>query len=283
MRALWTGALTFGLINIPVKLYAASKEHGGISFDYLHKEDLSPIQYIRVCQADGREISFDEVVRGYQYKKGDYVVLSEEDFQRADPHKTHAVEILDFTQIEEIDPVYYERPFFVEPQKGAEKPYVLLREALRRSRKIGIVRFVLRGREHLGAISAESSMIILHQLRFRSDIRAPDDLVIPERHVDEKEMEMALALIDTLSEPFHPEEYRDTYTEELKRVIDEKVHGKKEVRRPKEPRKTDMRDLVKLLRESLESAARRKSPKHAGKDHSLAKGIPPVRHEISES
>src|SRR5436853_5303039 len=136
MRALWTGALSFGLINISMKLYSATREHEGISFDMLHKKDLSPIRYARICKSDGQEVPYEDIVKGYQYQKGDYVVLSEEDFKRADVKKTKTIEIVDFVDESEIDPIYYDKPYYLEPGKGADKAYVLFRESLKKSKKV---------------------------------------------------------------------------------------------------------------------------------------------------
>src|SRR5215211_1486354 len=142
MRALWTGSLSFGLINIPMKLYSATQEHG-LNFDMLHKKDLSPIRYARICKADGKEIPYKDIVKGYEYQKGDYVVLVEEDFKRANIKKTKSIEMIEFTKESEINPLYYEKPYYLEPDKGADKAYVLLREALLKSKKVGIAKFVL--------------------------------------------------------------------------------------------------------------------------------------------
>lgn len=258
MRALWTGTLSFGLINIPIRLYSATMDHG-LNFDMLHKKDLSPIRYARICKSDGKEIPYQDVVKGYQYQKGDYVVLVEEDFKRANLKKTKSIEILDFVDENEIDPIYYEKPYYLEPGKGADKAYVLLRESLKKSKKVGIARFVFHHREHIAVIKPHNEMIMLDQLRYESEIKKPSQLHIPESaKMSKQEVTMALKLIEQLSSHFHPKEYHDTYTEELKEIIEEKAKGKKH--RPskeKEPKVTDVKDIMRMLKESLETHQRK--------------------------
>jgi DNA end-binding protein Ku len=252
MRAIWSGALGFGLVNIPVKLYSATEDHS-LQFNFLHKKDLSPIRYAKVCKNDGKEITYDDVVRGYEYQKGDYIILDEEDFKRANARKTKSIDIVDFAKENEIDSIYFEKPYFLEPDKGAEKPYALLREAIKKSKKVGVARFVIRNREHLGVIKPFGKVIVLEQMRFKDEIRQPEGLKIPKKEsLKPKELDMALALINQLSEPFKPEQYKDTYTEELKEVIKEKAHGKKPKKKGKEPQTTEVSELMEMLRASLQ-------------------------------
>ena len=164
MRSIWKGALSFGMIHIPVRLYSASKSRE-LKFKLLHKKDLSEIRYARICKADGKEIPWEEIVKGYEYQKGDYVVLTEEDFEKADIKKTRTIEILDFTDENEIDTLYYSSPYYLEPEKGAGKAYALLREALKRSKKVAVGRFVFRHHEHLGVVRPHGDLLVLHQLR----------------------------------------------------------------------------------------------------------------------
>lgn len=260
MRAIWTGALSFGLINIPVRLYSATATEERISFDMLHKKDLSPIRYARVCKSDGHEIPYNEIVKGYEYQKGDYVVLSDEDFKKASPRKTKTIDILDFAKETEIDTIFYEKPYFLEPDKGAEKAYALLREALKKSKKIGVASFVLRNKEHLAAIKPYGKAILLNQLRFQEELRKPEGLNLPDSSKARgKEIEMALALIDQLSEPFKPAEYKDTYQKELKKIIEAKAKGKKIQVKDEEPESsTEVVDLVAMLKASLKKQQRAK-------------------------
>ncbi|MBX4187042.1 MAG: Ku protein [Candidatus Doudnabacteria bacterium] len=252
MRAIWSGALSFGLVNIPIKLYSATSGKT-LSFDMLHKKDLSPIRYARVCRVDGKEIPYEDIVKGYEYQKGDYVVLTDEDFKKANVKKTKAIEIQDFVKENEIDPIYFEKPYYLEPEKGAAKAYVLLREALKKSKKIGIAKFVLRNREHLAVIKPFGNVLLLNQMRYQDEIRRPDDLNLPEtKEAGKREIEIALALIDQLTSHFKPEEYHDTYTEELERVIKAKAKGKPIKAKGKEPQPTEVTDLMAMLRASLE-------------------------------
>ncbi len=253
MRSLWTGMITFGLVNIPVKLYSASEEHG-LDLDMLHKKDLSPIRYARICEMTGEEVPYKDIVKGYQYEKGRYVVVGPDDFRRAQVKKTQTVEVHNFVREDQLDIKLLEKPFYVEPASQVKKAYVLLREALKRSKKVGIATFVLRTREHLAVLKAEGQVITLDRMRFESQLRATSGLDLPPENekVPEKELELALQLIEQRSSPFDPWKYRDTYTETLKRVIEDKVLGKKVEAKPEEVAPTKVPDLLSRLRESLE-------------------------------
>lgn len=252
MRAIWTGALSFGLVNIPIRLYSATEDHG-LDFDMLHKEDLSPIRYARVCRADGKEVPYEDIVKGYEYEKGDYVVLDQEDFKKANVKKTKTIEIVDFVKEDEIDPIYFEKPYYLEPDKGAAKPYALLREAIKKSKKVALAKFVLRNREHIAVIKVSGNVLVLDQLRFDSEIRPPDSLNLPKSEkANTREIDMALSLIDQLSAHFKPEQYKDTYAQDLKAIIEEKAEGKKPKTKGKAPQPTEVRDLMAALRASLE-------------------------------
>lgn len=259
MRTLWTGALSFGLINIPIRLYTATEERG-LNFDMLHKKDLSPIRYARICKADGIEIPYQEIVKGYEYEKGDYVVLVDEDFKRAGVKKTKLIEIFDFVDEKEIESIYYEKPYYLEPGKGADKAYVLLREALKKSKKVGLARFVFHTREHICVVRPYKNLIILEQLRYESEIRNPSELHIPKSvEASSKEVSMALKLIDQLTGHFEPKKYRDTYEVELKKIIKEKAKGKAhKVKKEKEAKPAKVHDIMHLLKESLETHQHRR-------------------------
>lgn len=253
MRPLWSGALSFGLINIPIRLFKGSDEKA-LSFVMLHKKDLSPIRYARICKADGKEIPYNEIVKGYEYQKGDYVVLVEEDFKKANAKKTNLIEIVDFTDEKEVDPILYEKPYFLEPAKGAAKAYLLLHEALKKSKKVGIAKFVLHNHEHIGVLKPYENILILDQLHYASDIRDVSEIHIPktEDKPTSKEVAMALKLIEQLTTHFKPEEFQDTYTDELKEIIEKKAHGKKLTVKGKEPKISKVKDIMELLKESLE-------------------------------
>jgi DNA end-binding protein Ku len=253
MRAIWTGSLSFGLVNIPVRIYSGSEPGSGLDLTMLHAKDLSPIRYARVCRQDGQEVPYEDIVKGYEYRSGDYVVLSEQDFQKASARKTKAIDIIEFTSEDQIDVRYYEKPYYLEPAKGAEKPYVLLHKALVKSSKVAVASFVMRGRQHLAAIKPVGLALVLNQLRFPSEIRSTSDLSLPHvERTDKKEIDMALALIDHLTLPFIAEDFHDTYTEELEKVIAAKAKGKKPPQGEPAPATTNVKDLMATLKASLE-------------------------------
>lgn len=250
MRSIWRGAISFGLIHIPVRLYSASKNRE-LKFKLLHKKDLSEIRYARICKADGKEIPWEDIVKGYEYRPGDYVVLTEEDFQKANPKKTKTIEIIDFTGEDQIDSMYYDTPYYLEPEKGSSKAYNLLREALKRSKKVAVGNYVLRQHEHLGVIKAHGDVLVLNQLRYHSELKSPKGLNIPkEAPLVKNEVDVALKLIEQLTKPFRPGDYSDTYTDEVKKIIVQKSKGKKiKVKKEKKPK---VHDIMALLKESLE-------------------------------
>ncbi|MCL4354422.1 Ku protein [Patescibacteria group bacterium] len=250
MRSIWSGSVSFGLVNIPIKLYSAVNAKN-LDLDMLHKEDMGQIRYARICKKDGHEIPYEDIVKGYEYEEGDYVVLTQQDFEKANARKTNTVDIIDFASEDEINPIYFEKPYYLEPQKGSGKAYVLLREALKKSKKVGIAKFVIRNREHLGVVKPEGNILVLNQMRFQEEIRQPE-LKIPKEEVSHKEIEMALSFIDQLTEPFKPEEYKDTYIKELKRVIKEKSQGKTPKTHGEAPKPTEVDDLMAALKASLE-------------------------------
>lgn len=255
MRAIWTGALSFGLVNIPVKLYTATTSDG-VSFNYLHKKDLAPVRYAKVCRVEGKEIPYKEIVKGYEFSEGEYVVVENEEIENANPRKTKTIDIQSFVKESEINPVLYEKPYYLEPSKGAEKAYALLVKALSESKKVAICRFVIRTREHLAAIKGRKRVLVMDQLRFASEVRPSSGLDLPSTElVSDRELKMALQLIEQLSEPFDPKKYKDTYSEELERVIDEKVKGKKPSVHGKAPEPTKVADLMQVLKASLRQAS----------------------------
>jgi DNA end-binding protein Ku len=258
MRAIWTGSLSFGLINIPVRLYSGSENKGGLEFDMLHKTDLSPIRYARICRKDGKEIPYDQIVKGYEYQPGDYVVLTDSDFAKAAPQKTKAIDIAEFTDEKEIDIRYFEKPYYLEPDKGADKPYALLREALSKSGKVAVAKFVLRNRERLCIVKPVGRALVLDQMRFPSEIREPSELKLPEKKAAKSEVDMALKLIEQLTQPFIAEDFRDTYTEELEKVIEAKAKGKPRKAAPKAEAAKPAGDLMTMLKASLEQEQAKK-------------------------
>ena len=206
MKALWKGSISFGLVNIPVKLYSASQSHT-LDLDMLRKGDLCQVRFARVCRDDGKEIPYEDIVKGYKYEDGDYVVLTDKDFENASVEKTHTIDILHFVNEKEIDPVYFEKPYFLVPEKSGTKSYALLREAIKQTKKAGIGRFVLKNREHIGLLK------------------------------------------------YNPKEYKDTYVNELKKIITKKAKGQKIKPKGKEPKPSSAGNLMKLLKQSMKNKA----------------------------
>ncbi|MBX4197386.1 Ku protein [Candidatus Saccharibacteria bacterium] len=251
MRAIWSGSIGFGLVNIPVKLYSASHPREGLDLDMLHKEDHSPIRYARICREDGDEVPYNEIVKGYEYKKGDYIVLTQEDFKKADVRETKTIDIKQFADEEEIDSRYYEKPYYLEPDKGAERAYALLRDALERSGKVALAKYAMRARDNMGAIKPVGRALVLNQMRFPADLRNPGELKFPGEKAKAEELKMAMALIKQLDKPFIPEDWHDTYTEELEEIIEQKAKGHKPKAKGKEPKDTKVKDLMATLKASL--------------------------------
>ena len=258
MRSIWKGALSFGLVNIPVRMYSASQTKE-ISFVMLHKKDLSEIRYARICKSEDKEVPWEEIVKGYEYEKGDFVVLEDVDFEKANLKKTKTIEIVNFIDEDEIDTIYYVKPYFLEPDKNAEHAYSLLREALKKSKKVGLAKYVLRNREHIAAVKVHEDMIIINELRYHSELLSPKDLIIPSvGKSNGKEIEIAVKLIENLTVPFKPKKYKDTYIEEIKQIIKKKEKGQPIHPKTKEPKPTKIQDIMTLLQESLET---KKKPK----------------------
>ena len=250
MKPLWSGTLSFGLINIPVQIYPATNERG-INLDMLHKKDLSPIRFARMCKSEEKEVPFAEIVKGYEYEKGEYIVLTEEDFIKASPKKTKTIEIQSFVNEDEIDPIYYEKPFFLEPGKGAAKSYVLLSQALQKSKKVGVVTYMLHTKAHLGLVKPYGRGIILEQLRFHAELRNFAEIELPVAKIEPKEMETAIKLIEQLTERFNPKNFKDHYHDVLMAIIEKKSKGKKITGKKEKVGKTFDADIMKQLKASL--------------------------------
>jgi DNA end-binding protein Ku len=254
-RAIWSGSISFGLLNVPVKLYSAVSSKT-IRFRELRESDGSRIRHKRVAEEDGEEVSYDDIVKGYEVAPDQYVVLTRDELAELDPKKTRAIEIQDFVDLDEIDPIFFNQPYYLGPDKGAEKAYALLVQALEESNKAAIARFVLRNREHLAAIRASDGVLTMATMRFADEIVPAEDVdgVIPEddAEVADRELEMAKRLIDSLSTDFEPESYHDEYREELLALIERKAKGEKVVSAPsEEPKPTKAPDLMAALEESL--------------------------------
>ena len=255
-RAIWSGSISFGLLNVPVKLYSAVSRKN-VSFRELRESDGSRIRHKRVAEADGEEVPYDEIVKGYEISPEQYVVVTREELEEIDPKKTRAIEIQDFVDLDDIDPIYFDHPYYLGPDKGAEKAYALLVRAMGDAKKVAVARFVLRNREHLAAIRPADKVLTMATMRFPDEVVAPDELgedVVPEdgRKLDKREVEMAKQLIDSLTADFDPGKYRDEYREELLSLIDRKAQGKAVVEPvSEEPKPTKAPDLMAALEESL--------------------------------
>lgn len=224
MRSIRSLNVNFGLVNIPVKIYSATAGNE-ISLRQLHGKDFSPIRYAKVCTAEEEEVPAGEIVRGYEYKKGEYIVLTDEDLEEINPKKSSSIEVFEFVTEKEVDAKYAEKPYYLEPDKGAAKAYALLRDALKKTGKVGMSRFVLRTNEYLGLLKPDGQALVLQQLRYHSDLVPPDGLKLPEDMAEGREMDIAVKLIEQLSEPFKPENYRDTYREQFEAAVERKAKG----------------------------------------------------------
>jgi len=255
MRAIWKGSISFGLVNIPIALYPATRKED-LRFRLLRAKDLSPVNYKRVAEKDGKEVPWEQIVKGYEYEKGKYVVLKDEDFQRVDLEATQTVDIQDFVEQEEIDPVFFYKPYYLEPQKGGDKAYVLLRETLGKTGKVGIAKVVIKTRQYLAGVKAENNVLVLELMHFAEELADPDKLHLPKKiEPGKREVDMATALINSMSSKWDPKKYRDDYRDALMEVIEEKVEagGKELEEKPKKkaPPSTKVIDLVAVLQESL--------------------------------
>ncbi len=268
MRAIWKGSISFGLVNIPIALYPATRKED-LKFRLLRAKDLSPVNYKRVAEKDGREVPWDEIVKGYEYEKGKFVVLNEKDFQRVDLEATQTVDIKDFVDLDEIDPMYFYKPYYLEPQKGGDKAYALLREALADGKKVGIAKVVIKTRQYLAGVKALKHALVLELMHFAEELADAEKLHVPKKtEVGKREKEMAEALVKSMTSKWDPEKYKDDYRDALMEVIEEKVEsgGKEIEEKPKEKKpSTKVIDLVSVLQESLKAQGSGKKKKSASK------------------
>ena len=281
MASIWTGALTFGLVNIPVSLASAVRAAEKTSFRQLHKEDLTPIKYERVCPTDGEVVPWNEIVKGYEYAKGKYVVVTPEELAKVKTPSSKAVEMMDFVKSDEIDPRYFDTPYYLVPQKGGEKPYALLREALSSTGMVGIGKLTLRQKEHLVAVRPIGDALVLELMRFENELVEPEELRFPDtgqQNVRPQELEMAEQLIGNLAESFDPSKYHDEYEEKLKALLKAKLKGKKlpDDESDEKPEKTKVIDLVARLQESLASTSAKKRGTRKTSSKTMAKKRAPA-------
>jgi DNA end-binding protein Ku len=260
-RALWKGAISFGLVHIPVELYSAVQEHE-LDLTMLDRRDFSPVGYKRYNKGTGKEVTWDDIVKGYEYEENEYVVLSDEDLKRANPEATQTIDIQAFVDAADVPLTYYEQPYNLAPSKGGAKVYALLRETLRKAGKIGIATVVIRTKQHLCALVCIDDKIVLNTLRYAAEIRDTEDLKLPPATmkaagISDKELQMALSLVEGMSEKWKPEQYHDTYKDDVLALVKKKVKAGQTKTitaaepEAKEPKSSNVVDLVALLQSSL--------------------------------
>jgi DNA end-binding protein Ku len=266
-RAIWTGALSFGLVNIPVEVHTAVRESRP-RFRMLHAKDRSPISFERVCQKEGEAVAWEDLVKGYEYEKGRYVVLTKEDFAAAALEKTRRIDILDFVKGDDIDDRFFDKPYYLTPGKGGDKAYALLREAIRVSDRIGVAKFILRDVQHLAAVEVIGDALVLSILRFADELVDESSLDFPSgtTQFKKQELDMAKALVENLAEDWKPDKYTDDYRENLMRLIKAKIKGKPvDLVSDERPQDSNVVDLMERLRRSLEGAGGRAKTSKRGK------------------
>jgi len=256
-RALWKGSISFGLVNIPVELHTAVRNHRP-KFRMLHAKDKSPVRFERVCLRDGTPVAWEDLVKGYEYQKGHFVVITQDDFKAAALEKTRTVDIVDFVDSAEIDDRFFETPYYLVPTKGGERAYALLRDAIRESKRIGIAKFILRDSQHLAAVEVIEQAIVLTIMRFADELVDVAGFDLPSsKEVRKPELEMAKALVNSLAAEWDPAKYTDQYRDNLLRIIKAKVEGAEpELESPQEPRQAEVVDLMERLRRSLGQAGK---------------------------
>jgi DNA end-binding protein Ku len=280
-RAIWKGSITFGLVNIPVGLYSA-ETRDEIHFKMLDKKTMSPIHYKRVSEESNKEVDWNDIVRGYEFSPGKYVVMSDEDLKRAAPEATQTIDIVDFVDMDEISPLYFDKPYYLGPDKKGIKAYALLREVLRRTNKVGIAKVVIRTRQYLAAVVPRGEVLTLELLRFAHELRDPSELDIPKgkEGVSERELDMAERLVEGMVDAWDPEKYKDDYRRDLMKMIEERVEAGQLEASPEPAPKPRQRadnvvDLMALLKRSVEEGGgAKKAPAKKGATKSAAKKTP---------
>jgi len=252
VRPMWKGFMSFGLVTIPVQLYSAIDAHDEVKFNLIHAKDKGRIRYKRTCESCGEEVAWPDVVKGIEHGDGQYVEFTEADFEKADVHGTSTIDIQDFVSAAEIDPKYFERPAYLEPQKGGERPYALLREALRKAGKVGLAKIVIRSRQHLACVKPDGNGILLEMMRFADEVRSPEGLKLPPaEEARERELDLATKLIADMTVAFEIGKYKDDYRERLAEMIREKTSGLEPVAHGEAGGPTKIVDLMAVLEKSL--------------------------------
>jgi DNA end-binding protein Ku len=273
-RSIWKGSIAFGLVNIPVELYSAVRDHRP-KFRLLHAKDEAPVRYERVCQTEGKPVAWEDLVKGYEYSKGQFVVLTKDDFKTAALEKTKTVDIVDFVDPDEIDERYFETPYYLQPGKGADRAYALLREAIRESGKIGIAKIILRDAQHLAAVEAIGDALVLTMMRFADELADLGEFRFPHKgDIRPAELKMAEQLIGNLVSKWDPAKYTDEYKENLMRVIQAKVKGRapRLIAADHGPKQAEVVDLMARLRASLEGKGGKKGTAGSARKPAASKG-----------
>ena len=252
----WKGHLTFGLVSLPVKLYSAARSET-VSFNQLHKHDHSRVKQVLYCALEDKPIQRSEIVKGYEYEDGKYVVLGEEDFRRANPEASRTVDIVAFVEMQDVAPIYFETPYYLAPSRRGEKAYALLRETLKKAGKAGIATVVIRTKQYLAALFAQDDILVLNTLRYADELKKPASLEIAPAKVTAKELDMALRLVEDMSDEWQPGKFHDTYREDILKRVEAKIKAGEteeipEPERPKERKGGEVIDLMSLLKKSIE-------------------------------
>ncbi|MGI6413073.1 MAG: Ku protein [Syntrophomonadaceae bacterium] len=255
MKTLWKGAVSFGLVNIPVSMYVAT-ENKDIKFNYLHAECMSPVKYQKFCPRCNREISNHELVKGYEYQKGSYVVINEEDFERIPQENTKTIDILDFVKLSQVDPIFFDKTYYLEPAQGGEKAYTLIVEAMKKTKKIAIAKVIIRTKQSLAALRVKDNVLVMETIFYPDEIRSPASLNpgIDKGKLHENEIKMAVSLIENLSTDFVPEKYEDTYRQALWEIIEAKIAGKEVATPAPAAERGNVIDLMEALKQSIKLA-----------------------------
>jgi DNA end-binding protein Ku len=257
MRPIWSGTISFGLVSVPVRMFSAT-ESKELRFHFLHKDDLAPIGYDKVRKDSGEHVDPDDVVRGFEIEKGRYVPIEDEDLDRLDIELTHSIDICDFVDLDDIDPIYFRKAYYLLPEDGAEKPYRLLVRALEETGKVGVAKVVIRNKQHLAALRPYDGVLLLETMYYADEVRKPER-VNGKARLQKAEVEMAKSLVENLSDSFKPEKYDDTYRKELLDLIKAKAKGRK-LPEPAQEEEAEVVDLMEALRESVKETKRKSKP-----------------------
>ncbi len=274
MRAIWKGSVGFGLVTVPISLYPALHRED-IRFRLLRGKDLSPVNYKRVAAVDGKEVDWDDIVKGYEYEKGKFVILKDEDFARVDIEATQTVDIINFVDLDEVNPLLFNKPYYMQAEKTGRKAYVLLRDALRKSNRIAMARVVIKTRQHLAAVKPQGNGLMLELMHFPDELRDTSEFESPaDQKLAANEMKMALQLIDSMTEKWNPDDYTDEYRDSLQELIDKKVaSGGKELPDEKTPTKrpSNVIDLAAVLQRSIEETSAKSGKSSSSKTRTRKK------------